>query len=229
MEEIKKPTFEEKYEEIHTLIQRRRYKWQLKGISSLDFDDIIQIILLHIFVKWEQYNPSLPLPQWVNKIISSQLINLTRNNFYKFARPCLRCAFNKNSDDSCEYTKSKIQDSSCIVYKKWEQKKKSSYDINLALPMANHENEVNSLPGQNCNLERAIQEFHEKMKLVLTKTEYKVYDLLFIQKVTEVEAAKEMGYKTSESCRKVGYNNFLRFKKRIMEKAKKVKDEIDFY
>lgn len=227
-EEIKKRTFEECLPIIDALLQKRKYRWQLTGLTWIGWDDVAQILRIHVFNKWELYDQSQKIEPWLNKIFSSQMINLARNNFYRFSKPCLKCAFSENSDESCGFTKEGVQNESCPIYAKWLAKKKSAHDINLPVTLESHSQEVNALPHEHFDLEYAILNFHEKMKQALNKTEYKIYDLLYIQKLSEAEAAKQMGYKSHEASKVVGYNNFLRFKKRIMEKARKVKDEIDF-
>ena len=88
----KKPTFEDKIAEIDQEIAKRRNKWNLNALSWIDFDDISQILRIHIYKKWHLYDHSKPLPPWLNRTISNQLKNLIRNNYSSFARPCLRCA-----------------------------------------------------------------------------------------------------------------------------------------
>jgi hypothetical protein len=55
------PTFEESIDVINVEINKRKNKWSLTVLSWLDFDDVAQIIRLHIYRKWEQYNIEKPL------------------------------------------------------------------------------------------------------------------------------------------------------------------------
>lgn len=224
-----KLTFEECLPIIDDLINRRKYKWSLTGIAWMNYDDVAQILRLHIFNKFHLYDHSKKLEPWVNRIITCQLINLSRNLFYKHSKPCLQCAFNEDGGESCGYTASNKQDNTCPVYRKWSTKKKPSHDINLPVAMSSHENEVNSLPSDNFDLERSISSFHVKMEGSLRPIEWKVYKCLYIDKLSERETCEIMGYTTTERGRMAGYNNILRIKKKILKKAEKIKEDIDYY
>lgn len=227
-EPIIRKTFEDFIPELEILLNKRRHKWTLVGIQWMDFDDVKQQIMVHIFRKFEQFDQTQPFSPWAATIVSNQMKNMQRNLYYSCARPCVQnCAFNEGSD-SCGYTKSGKQDSSCPLFKKWELKKKSAYDLRLPLPQCNHENEVFEMPTSETNLEKGIENFHKKMLEVLKPIEKRIYDLLFVQKLSEEDAAKAMNYTTNERGRSAGYNNFIRAKKKIIEKAKKIVKDIDF-
>ena len=71
-------TFESKIREIDFEIQKRKSRWRLTSLSWMDFDDISQILRIHIYKKWHLYDPSKPLAPWLNRIISNQIKNLVR-------------------------------------------------------------------------------------------------------------------------------------------------------
>ena len=54
---IKKPSFEESILEIDSEIKKRRYKWNLSALSWMDFSDVSQILRIHIYKKWDMYDP----------------------------------------------------------------------------------------------------------------------------------------------------------------------------
>ena len=54
------------------------------------------------------------------------------------------------------------------------------------------------------------------------------YTLLYIENKTEEQAAKLMGYKTSEKDRKPGYKQIKNIQKSILEKAKKLLNSNSF-
>src|SRR6478735_4891919 len=90
--------FEDKYLIIEKEIEKRRHKWTLKAVAWLCFDDVKQLILIHIwkqFGKWDQDKEFLP---WVNRVISNQIINLLRNLYMNMARPCISCCANEGED-----------------------------------------------------------------------------------------------------------------------------------
>ena len=225
--EIKQPKFEDCIDAIDNEIRKRRSKWTLTILAWMDFDDVSQILRIHIFKKWHLYDPSKPLGPWLNRLISNQIKNLIRNNYGNFSRPCLKCAAAEGEDLCRIYGK---QDSSCPLYKNWANTKKSAYNAKLPLALENHSQEVYDRFGQNVNIEDAAEKLHLKMQQVLKPIEWKVYKLLYIKHLDENETAKKMGYKTNEKNRSPGYKQIKNIKKSIIEKAKKILSggEIDF-
>ena len=230
IEQTKYPTFESALGQIDILLSKHKYKWSIKALAWLDWDDVAQIIRMHLFKKWHLYDKNKPLSPWVNMIINNQMINLSRNIYLSMERPCLQnggCAYNEGND-GCSFTASGKQCGECPLFRKWEKSKKNSHNINLPLPMANHEQEVYELPYEEVNLDKGIINFHKKMKEMLTNTEYKVYHFLYIEHLSEQDTAQKMNYISTEKGRIAGYNTFLRIRKRILEIANKIKGEIDF-
>ena len=130
----KKPKlkFEDCIKVISEEIVKRKSKWTLTSIAWMDFEDISQILKIHIFKKWHLYDQNKPLLPWLNRIISNQLKNLIRNNYSNYCKPCLRCAA-AEPDSGCTIYGS--QDARCPLYKRWLAKKKSAYDVKMALPL----------------------------------------------------------------------------------------------
>jgi len=221
-----RPTYEDCHDIVIEEISKRRPKWYLTSLSWMDFDDVIQIISSHIYVKWEKYDPAQPLKPWLNKIISNQLKNILRNNYSNFVRPCLNCPFNLSGDgveeSSCSFTKSGSQDSSCPLFKKWEKTKKAAYDIKLPLSIDSEAAEHKEIAAKNSEIVEAEQRLHIEMKEVLPDRQYMIYKMLFIDYLSEEEVAARMGYKTSETGRKAGYKQIKNLKKQFKEKAKKL-------
>ena len=77
----KKLKFEDCIESIDSEISKRRGRWNLTALSWMDFDDVAQIIRIHIFKKWHLYDQSKSLAPWINTLISNQIKNLIRNNY----------------------------------------------------------------------------------------------------------------------------------------------------
>ena len=63
--------FEDCIDIINQEISKRRNKWTLTSIAWMDFDDISQILKIHIYKKWHLYDSSKPLAPWLNRIISN--------------------------------------------------------------------------------------------------------------------------------------------------------------
>lgn len=211
--------FEDKIDVVNREIAKRKSKWKLKAIPSMDFDDVSQILRLHIYKKWSQWDQSRPLEPWLNKLITNQMYNLMRNLYGNFARPCLGCAANQGGDLCAIFGK---QSSLCGPYAHWEKHKKSAHDTKLPVPIDVHIQEVYSIPEQGTDIVKQIQDIHFRMKKALTPLQYKVYDLLFIQGKSNEEVAKLMGYKTNEKNRTAGYKQIPNMRKAIIQKAKKI-------
>ena len=88
MSRKKKKSFEEMYETIDCVIKKRKNKWKLKAIAWFDFEDIEQLIKLHVYKKWDLWDQKRPIEPWINKITTNQIRNIIRNNYTSFARPC---------------------------------------------------------------------------------------------------------------------------------------------
>ncbi len=228
MPKQERPAFEKCIDQINREIAKRKPKWNLTALSWIDFDDVAQILRIHIFKKWHLYDPSKPLAPWINRIISNQIKNLIRNNYGNYARPCLRCVAAEGDNLCGIYGK---QDSSCPLYAEWEKNKKNAHDIKIPVSLENHSQEVHDMSGNHFDLNSAIKELNKKAKEFLRPIEWKVYRLLYIENLTEEQVAKQMGYKTSEKNRVPGYKQIKNIQKSIIKKIKKKleNDEIDIY
>lgn len=228
MPKKKKPKFEEVISLIDVEIIKRRGKWNLTAINWMDFDDVSQILRIHIYKKWHLYDPEKPLAPWLNRIISNQIKNLIRNNYGNYSRPCLKCDAAEGEDLCKIYGK---QDNSCPLYSNWEKGKKIAHDIKIPVPLENHEQEVFNMHEDRIDLHSNIKKIHEKMQQSLRPVEWKVYTYLYIENLTEEEAAKKMGYKTSEKNRSPGYKQIKNIQKSIITKVKKYvkQGEIDIF
>jgi RNA polymerase sigma factor (sigma-70 family) len=221
-----KTQFEDYIDIIEEEILKRKSKWSLNSIAWMDFEDVSQIIKIHIYKKWHLYNHSKPLRPWLNRIISNQLKNLIRNNYGNFAKPCVKCAAS-NQDEGCLLFKK--QCNSCPLYEHWSKNKKdahglkSSGGVNIDI-----DNNLNASYGFD-HFESNTKKLHEAMLSRLKPLEKIVYTLVYIENKSDKEVAKIMNYKTTEKGRQPGYKHIKNLKKSIIEKVKKAlkKGEID--
>ena len=218
MDKKNRATFEESIDVIDIEIKKRRGKWNLSVLAWMDFQDVSQILRIHIYRKWHLYDTDKPLGPWLNRIISNQIKNLIRNNYGNFCRPCLKCAAAEGGDLCTIYGK---QDNSCPLYANWELTKKSAHDAKLPVPLENHAQEVYSLDSNSIDVGATAVKLHERMKVILKPIEWRVYEYLYVMDKTETEVARLMGYKTSEKNRSPGYKQIKNIKKSIIEKVKK--------
>ena len=234
MTDDKKTTYEDHQQTVEEELNKRQSKWFLKSLSWIDFDDVKQIIRLHLYKKWDLWDQSRPLKPWLNRIISNQLKNILRNYYSNFAKPCLNCPFNQsgiteeNEVGLCGFTQSKAQCSECPLYAKWEKTKKSAYQVKIPLALETHDFEIKH-KGACFELEFAEQRLHEEMKKKLPAKQYEIYEMLFIKNMTDEEVAAVLGYKTSEKNRKAGYKQIKNLKKQLKEKAEKILKTKDIF
>jgi DNA-directed RNA polymerase specialized sigma24 family protein len=222
-----KITFESCIEIIDTEIAKRRGKWSLTSLSWIDFDDVSQIIRIHIYEKWDQYDPEKPIRPWLNRVISNQLKNIIRNNYTNYTRPCLRCAA-AEEPDGCRIYETQCND--CPLYAHWEKRKLSAYNLKMPLSLENHQQEVNSVFDDYIDFDEKIKQLNKKMEEVLKPTELLVYQSLFVRKENELTVAKKLGFKTTEKKRSPGYKQIQNIKKQIIKKVKSLieKGDIEF-
>jgi RNA polymerase sigma factor (sigma-70 family) len=222
-------TFEDKFEEINDLLRRNRVKWQLDAIAWMDYDDVCQIIRVHIFNKWKLWDQTRSFKPWCSSVISNQIYNLVRNNYANFAKPCLKCEFNIGGE-GCSKNKSSKQDSSCKLYLKWLKGKKNAYDVKI--PVSIDDNEfVNYLKeGSFLDYEVKIEEIHVKMLEELSNDRHReVYKLLYIEGFDEEYVAKKMKFKKDPTSERKSsrYKQINNIKKKFYELAKKIIMEND--
>ena len=218
-EEKQKLKFEDRIKEIDSEIQKRKSKWKLTSITWMDFDDISQILRIHIYKKWDMYDDSKPLAPWLNRIITNQIKNLIRNNYGNYARPCLRCAASEGGDLCVIYEK---QSSVCPLYAYWEKNKKIAHDIKVPVSLENHKQDISNLQNETLDIEASFQKLNKILPEILKPIEWKIYENLYIKNLSEEEVAKLMGYKTSEKNRSPGYKQIKNIKKSIIIKVRRL-------
>jgi len=216
--------FEDCIDVIDQEISKRRNKWTLTSIAWMDFDDISQILKIHIYKKWHLYDVTKPLAPWLNRIISNQLKNLIRNNYSNYCKPCLKCAA-AEPDSACSIYGN--QDDRCPLYKSWMQKKKSAYDVKMALPLEKHKEQVNEVEVSPADIELGIVKLNRKLKEILKPNEWIVYEGFYMYNKTEQEIAETLNFKTTEKNRTPGYKQIKNIQKSIITKAKKILDRND--
>jgi len=211
-------SFEEAYPIIKAELAKKRNKWTLTSLAYISWEDIEQIILIHIWKKWDLFDQSKSLTPWLSVIISHQISNLIRNHYSNYSKPCAKCSAAEGSDGCKIY---KEQCSRCPLYADWEKKKKPAQFIKMPSPIDNHINEISEIPEETNTLVEDMAVVHQKMKEILKPTEYIVYEGLFILHEHEDVVAKKAGYITNEKGRTAGYRQMINIRNAIIEKIKK--------
>lgn len=209
-------TFEECYLEIESIVERKRYDWTFKASLMEDFDDVKSEILTHIWKKWEMFDQTRSLGGWVSIIVKNQFANKLRNVYQSISSPCLKCACNIGGGSCSLYGE---QGEDCSLFKKWYHKQRYAHDVKQPLPIENHSTEVRNRVDESYNLSNSINELHKKMKDKLTTSEFAVYDILYIQNLSESEAIKILGFK-EDSGGKGRCKRIRQIKTTIIKKTK---------
>lgn len=223
-------SFEDKIDVINQEIIKRRGKWRLTALSYIDYDDISQILRIHIHEKWHLWDQTRPLEQWLNRLITHQIINLVRNHYGRVAPPCNGCPHNI-SEDTCSFTRSSTKCSECPLFKKWEKKTRVGYNLKLAISTDSEdfvEPKSSAVAFEdNIDYDKSSDRLHHKMKEKLSKFQYKIYELLIIKNLSDKEVSRELNFKSSEKGRTPGYKHLYDMRNIFYEMAKKIIQEED--
>lgn len=228
-------SYEDEYKVIEEELNKRRGKWFLKSLAWMDYDDVKQIIRMHVYKKWDLWDQERPLKPWLNRIISNQLKNILRNHYSNFARPCLNCPFNQSGvyeadvKGLCGFTSSRTQCSECPLFAKWEKTKKAAFDIKMPVAIEGHLHEIECGSSFSFGIEEAERKLRVEMEKVLTAKNYEIYVMLFVENLPEEKVAEKLGYRTTETGRKAGYKQIKNLKKQFKARAEKILKTKDIF
>lgn len=219
-------SYEECYPHINSAIMARKPRWLLQRLAWLEYEDVAQIIRIHIYVKFYQWDQLRPILKWVNRIISNQTANIVRNTYTSYVKPCNGCAANEDGTLCRIYVN---QCSDCPLYAKWEKSKKNAHEINLAESYNELESWHKNLASTSCNdIYQKIERVHIETMKRLTLPQQRIYRYIYIDHMNELDVAKIMGYKTSEKFRSPGYKQIEKCKKLFLKMAKEaIKESVD--
>lgn len=213
-------TFEEKLPELINLIDQRKPKWLLNEPA---FEDVRQIVLIHFFEKFDTFDPLKgEFNHWANRTITNQIRNLVRNNMGRWQRPCLHgCVYNLGGD-GCGYTKSGKQCLECPLFKKWSKTQEKQFQVKQSLPLEHHIQEVNSLPCESIDAEKAKEILDIKLKELLTESEWKMYELIYIKHMTPKQAGKKLKLKVPYNSDIPGYQMYNKLKHKVVALSRQI-------
>jgi len=206
---------------IEEALEKNRRKWQLKAVSWMDYDDVKQIIKIHIYKKIHLWDSKKgPIEPWISTVISNQIRNLLRNNYQNYARPCLSC-INSLGPTSCEITRSGEQDEGCPLFLAWAKKKRDGFNVKMPLPLESHAHEIRTKNDDSFDIDHITARIQIYMKIELTERQFTAFMMMFIDNCSDEDVAEYMGYRSSEKNRKAGYKQLKNlkdlFKKKILE------------
>lgn len=219
-------SYEDKFPIIEKEIRKRKNKWQLSILRHMSFEDVEQILKLHIWKKWHLWDQTRRLEPWISRVCSHQLMNLFRNLYTNYARPCVQCKHSLG-EEGCEITPSGEQCQECPLYAKWCKSKKNGYHIKMPLELENHAQEVNNRVDDNINYKENFRRLHIELEKVLSAFQMTAFNLLFIEQKDDNEAAQILGIKDDPKAKTSRRKQISSIKEELRGIVKKILKESD--
>lgn len=214
--------YEDLIPEIEQILGKYRAKWQLTALTWLDYDDVCQIIRLHIYNKLHLWDQKRAFKPWVSVLVSNQIKNLVRNHYTNFAKPCLQCP-HYNGGDDCSMTKSGEQDDSCGLFANWRKKKENAYNLKLPLSLDTSIFVSDNLHDENIDYDKKVSKIHDLVLAKLSERNKIIYTMLFIENASDDEVALKFNFKKDTSKRKTPrYKQINNLKKKFYNIAKEI-------
>lgn len=225
--------YEDKVEVIDNEIRKRFYKWHLTILPWIDYEDVSQIIRIHIYKKWDLWDQQKPLEPWLNKIISNQIKNLLRNHYSNYLKPCIGCKYNQadkaGGEELCSFTASGTQSHECGDFKKWAKNKRDAFGVKVPVPIEGIDYKNYHVQENDACLIKGQERLNIILKRYLSEKHYFIYKMFFIDHIDEYEIAKILGYKTNEAGRKAGYKQIKNLKNMYKDLVKRIIDREDVF
>lgn len=219
--------FSDKSDEIDLLLARSKKKWTLDAVQWMDYEDVSQLIRMHIHDKWDLWDQTRTFGPWCNTVISHQIFNLTRNNYTSFQKPCLKCP-HYMSDTHCSLTKSGQQDTSCDIYAKWSKKKKYVHDIRLPLSIENQVLDNSVCVNDQFDYDKSIPLLHKKVMEKIQNDKHKtIYQMLYVECLDDSVVINTMISSPDLGSEKSDKKKLDVLKKKFYELGKQVVNEED--
>jgi len=217
-------SYGDKSDIIDTEITKRKSKWHLDAITWMDFDDVKQLIRIHVHEKWHLWDQSRPIEPWLNKLISHKIINIIRDHYWCHARPCLRCDANQGGELCGIY---QTQCEACPLYAKWVKKKKKVHE--LKMPISYDDRHASVSPSNNkeffIDYDSSIPRVHDLMKKRLKEDHFKIYEMLYILDMPEEDVAEKLGYKKNKYNKKNRYKQLENYKRKFIQDVRAIIQE----
>lgn len=198
-------SFEDKIKEVNSAIESQRSRWRMSAIQDMDYDDVAQIIRLHIVKKWHLWDQSKPIKPWLFKIIKHQIQNIAKRKLGKLLKPCDNIDGNGNKclhnieRNGCSWTKSGKKCAECPFYNKWIKKKEDQHNIKLAQSIDHRyfDEKMSIRDNADIDIELNVKSFHQEMKAILTEKQWFYYQLMAIKGYTidDIHGKEELLHK----------------------------------
>ena len=216
--------FSENYPEIQKLLASKHQRWRLKYLKSMDYDDVCQIIKVHIYKKLHLWDQKYSFGPWCNRVVCNQMINLVQKHHDSKARPCLTCPY-VLPDGGCNIFGS--QNSACKKFAAWEKNKAAAYylDYGTSFDVKAEYLEGSQSYEDTVDIEHCMENLHPHVIAKLDKIEAKVYTFIYVDGLNELEAARKMGYRTEKGRKSSGFKYIGKVERKILAAVKEVIEE----
>jgi len=228
-------SFEECLPIIQVEVAKKKVKWRLTSLRHIDFNDVSNILLNHVYTKWYLYDQTRPLRNWLHGLLSNRMRNIIRDNFGAWKRPCLKhCPYFGGGTVCTLYG---TQCNKCDLYAKWESGSKLKLEIlmphSVDSPIESDEGSFvqTQLQDKTCNFlnfDIKIPEFNDLLQEKLKPLEWKTYKYLFIDHLSDVECAKNLGYDITGLKNSKGVKAVAKLKTKIYAVSKVLVLEMEF-
>lgn len=216
-------------------IGKRVFRWKLTSLAYIDLSDIAQLLNLHVVTKIHLYDEEKsPFSHWVNRLLSNRLKNLFRDHYQSFSKPCDKCQFNGGGSTCTVFGK---QSDTCSDYAAWFKSKRFKMEIAMAhsisAPRLTDEHdqihqEINDKTSDFTDFETKIPEFNTLLKAKLRPLEWRAYTYLFIDHMTDIQAAKLLNYSVDGGKNSKGYKTILKIKTKIYKISVEIVKDMEF-
>ena len=191
-------SFEECIDIIDTAISKQQSRWRLDSINWFDFEDVRQIIKLHIYKKWHMWDQKRPLEPW---LLTRSKIQDSECKDYKNWEQRKKSAFSLKIPVSTEHHDHEISS---------KPQQDFSYE--------------NSLRKLNKHMESSLSEIHYKAYCMLFFDKCSEEDVAKFMGYKTNEKKRKAGYRQVKNLKKL----FMQRAAEIIQEFDIIIDETDF-
>ncbi len=225
--------FEDYSDELDSLLKSAEEKWNIP-LASLSFDDVSQIIRLHIYHKFSKWDPEKgKFATWAKRVISNQIVNIKKRVWTRYVSPCSSCIFNLG-DNLCAKNPSGKKNEECELFRKWSKTRANGQNLNSAASLDERfEDDAQELKiqisGELIDITEATARLHELMLGALEDKLKKFYELRYIKSLPDESIALAFGFTTTEEGRAPGYRQIYHMESEIKKLARFIVSTQDIF